>query len=131
MSARPKFATIDEYLATVPADSRRILEEIRTIVRRIVPEAEETISYQLPAFKLERVFIYFAAFKRHIGIYPPVEDDKALVKALGPFRGEKGNLKFPLDQPMPYDLIRRVVQALAEQHSKGAPEVQGQTSRQV
>lgn len=119
MSARQKFATIDEYLATVPADSRGTLEEIRAIVRRIVPEAEETISYQMPAFKLDRVFIYFAAFKQHVGIYPPVVNDKALVKALGPFRGERGNLKFPLDQPMPYDLVARVVHALWEQYSRG------------
>jgi uncharacterized protein YdhG (YjbR/CyaY superfamily) len=118
MSPRQRFATMDEYFASVPAESRRILEEIRTLIKSIVPEAEETISYQMPAFKLQRVFIYFAAFKRHIGIYPPVENDENLVEALGPFRGERGNLRFPLDQPMPYDLISRVVQALSEQHSK-------------
>ena len=118
MSQRPKFASIDDYLATVSPDVRRIMEEIRKVVKRTVPAAEETISYQMPAFKLDRTFIYFAAFKKHVGIYPPVKGDKDLAKALLPYRGEKGNLKFPLDQPMPYDLIGRVVEALSRQYSK-------------
>ena len=118
MSQRPKFASIDDYLATVSPDVRSILEEIRKIIKRTVPAAEETISYQMPAFRLGRTFIYFAAFKKHIGIYPPVEGDDELTEALLPYRGEKGNLKFPLDQPMPYDLIGRVVEALSQQYSK-------------
>lgn len=118
MSQRPKFASIDDYLATVSPDVRRIVEEIRKIVKRTVPAAVETISYQMPAFKLDHTFIYFAAFKKHIGIYPPVKGDKDLSKALLSYRGEKGNLKFPLDQPMPYDLIGRVVEALSRQYSK-------------
>lgn len=117
MSAQQKFSTIDEYLATVPASSRRILEEIRAMIKRTVPEAKEVISYQMPAFKHRRVFIYFAAFKQHIGIYPPVEGDEALLKDLAPYRGERGNLKFPLNQPMPYDLIERVVRTLSEERS--------------
>lgn len=117
MSAQQKFTTMDEYLATVPAGSRQILEEIRAMIKRIVPEAQEVISYQMPAFKHGRVFINFAAFKNHIGIYPPVEGDEALLKDLAPYRGERGNLKFPLDQPMPYDLIERVVRALSEERS--------------
>lgn len=113
MAQRPKFASIDEYLATTPPDVRQILEEIREIVRSAVPDAKETISYRMPAFKLGRPFMYFAAFKEHIGIYPPVHGDEALERELQPFRGEKGNLRFPLDQPMPYDLIRRVALALS------------------
>ncbi|MCC7205718.1 MAG: DUF1801 domain-containing protein, partial [Anaerolineae bacterium] len=105
------------YLNAAPPDVRPILEAIRDIVRRAVPDAKETISYQMPAFKLDHVFMFFAAFKRHIGVYPPVHGDDALERDLQPFRGEKGNLKFPLDQPMPYDLIRRVALALAEQAS--------------
>jgi uncharacterized protein YdhG (YjbR/CyaY superfamily) len=117
MSQRPKFASIDDYLATVSPDVRCILQEIREIVKRTVPAAEETISYQMPAFKLSRTFIYFAAFKKHVGIYPPVKGDKELTKALLPYRGEKGNLKFPLDRPIPYDLIGRVVEALSRQYA--------------
>jgi uncharacterized protein YdhG (YjbR/CyaY superfamily) len=118
MAQRTKFTSTQQYLATVAPDVRPILEEIRRIIRRTVPEAKETISYQMPAFKLEYTFIYFAAFKKHIGIYPPVKADKKLAKALLRYRGEKGNLKFPLDEPMPYALIERVVKALAGQYSR-------------
>lgn len=117
MEKQPKFTTIDDYVATLPRDSRFIVEEIRRIVKTKVPAAVETISYQLPAFKLDKVFIYFAAFKKHIGIYPPVRGDSKLQKALLPYRGEKGNLKFPLDEPIPYDLITCVVVALSREYS--------------
>jgi uncharacterized protein YdhG (YjbR/CyaY superfamily) len=116
MAERPKFANIDDYLASVTPESKLILGEIRNLIRSKVPNATETISYQMPAFKLSRTFIYFAAFKKHIGIYPPVKGDKTLTDALHPYAGEKGNLKFPLDQPMPYELIGRVVVALAKQY---------------
>jgi uncharacterized protein YdhG (YjbR/CyaY superfamily) len=116
MTERPKFANIDDYLALVPPQSKLILGEIRKIIRINVPNATETISYQMPAFKLSRTFIYFAAFKKHIGIYPTVKGDKTLTDALLPYYGEKGNLKFPLDQPMHYELIGRVVVTLAKQY---------------
>jgi uncharacterized protein YdhG (YjbR/CyaY superfamily) len=118
MSQRPRFTNIDEYIATVSPTARPMLEEIRRLVKRLVPGAEETIGYQMPAFRLGRIFIYFAAFKKHIGIYPPVKGDRDLADALLPYRGEKGNLRFPLDQPMPYDLIRRVIEALWREHAK-------------
>ena len=113
MSERPRFATIDDYFATVSPEALPILEEIREIVHSVVPEAEETISYQMPAFRLKRIFFYFAAFKKHIGVYPPVHGDDDLMAALQPYRNEKGNLQFPLNQPIPYDLIGRVIETLA------------------
>jgi uncharacterized protein YdhG (YjbR/CyaY superfamily) len=116
MAERPKFANIDDYLASVSPESKLALGEIRKLIREKVPNATGTISYQMPAFKLSRTFIYFAAFKKHIGIYPPVKNDKALTVELLPYAGDKGNLKFPLDQPMPYELIGRVVVALAKQY---------------
>ena len=119
MTNRPKFATVDAYLATVSPEVHPILEEIRALVKRTVPDAQETISYQMPAFRLKRVFFFYAAFKQHIGIYPPLQTDEALLQELQPYRGEKGNLKFPLDQPIPYDLIARVAAALAQQAAKG------------
>jgi len=118
MDERPKFTSIDGYIASASPDAQGVLKEIRRIITDKVPGAQETISYQMPAFKLGRIFIYFAAFKKHIGVYPPVKGDKDLQKALLPYRGEKGNLKFPLGQPMPYDLIGRVADALAREHSK-------------
>ena len=113
-------ATIDAYVASLPPDSRFIIEEIRRIVKARVPAAVETISYKLPAFKLDRVFIYFAAFKTHIGIYPPVKGDSKLQKALLPYRGEKGNLRFPMNQPIPYDLIGEVAVALSRERARTA-----------
>lgn len=118
MEKQPRFTSIDGYLASLSPDARLILGEIRRIVKAEVPSAVETISYQLPAFKLDKVFIYFAAFKKHIGIYPPVKGDKKLQEALVPYRGEKGNLRFPLETPIPYDLIGRVAVALSREHSK-------------
>jgi uncharacterized protein YdhG (YjbR/CyaY superfamily) len=116
MAEYPKSANIDDYLASVSPESKLVLQEIRQLIRAKVPNATETISYQMPAFKLRRTFIYFAAFKKHIGIYPPVKDDKTLMNELLPYAGDKGNLKFPLDQPMPYELMGRVVVALAAQY---------------
>lgn len=116
MTVKPKFASINDYIEAASPQAKPILEEIRQLIQARVPDARETISYQMPAFKLRRTFIYFAAFKKHIGIYPPVTTDKALVAELLPFAGEKGNLKFPLDQPMPYELISRVAVALARQY---------------
>lgn len=116
MTVRPKLATIDEYLETVPAESRAVLQQIRRRVQALVPEAEETISYGMPAFRLKKVFFFFAAFKKHIGIYPPVQDP-ALVEELAPYRGPKGNLSFPLDEPIPHELIGRVAVALARESS--------------
>ena len=112
-----KFSTIDQYIKAAAPEARAILHEIRSIVHRIAPDAEETISYQMPAFRQERVFIYFAAFKKHIGIFPPVRGSASLMKSLERYSGPKGNLQFPLAEPMPYKLIERVVKALARQYA--------------
>lgn len=101
--------TIDEYIRAFPPRVRAILERIRRSVRAVAPEATEVMSYRMPAFKLHGILVYFAAFKNHIGLYPPVRGDAKLVKAAAPYAGEKGNLRFPLDEPIPYDLIRRIV----------------------
>jgi uncharacterized protein YdhG (YjbR/CyaY superfamily) len=116
MAANEKFADIDAYLATVAPESKRILQEIRQLIHRKVPKAHEVISYQMPAFKLSKTFIYFAAFKKHIGIYPPLTVDKSLIALTAPYRNEKGNLAFPLDQLMPFELIARVAVALSKQY---------------
>jgi uncharacterized protein YdhG (YjbR/CyaY superfamily) len=117
---RPRIASVDDYLANQPTRSRVVLRRIRALVKRLFPDAVETISYQLPAFKRGRVFIYFAAFTSHVGIYPPVRDHPTLLRSLARYRNAKGNLRFPLDQPIPYTVIGRVIKALAKQYSKGA-----------
>lgn len=106
-SSRPE--TIDEYIAGFSPKIREILERIRVTIRKAAPEARETISYQMPAFRQGGILVYFAAWKRHIGLYPPVSGNEALEEEARPYAGEKGNLQFPLDKPVPYDLIERIV----------------------
>ena len=101
--------SIDEYIAAAPSEVRPILKKIRMTISAAAPGAQEVISYRMPAFRLHGILVYFAAFKAHIGLYPPVSGDASLEKALSPYSGPKGNLKFPLDQPIPYALIKRVV----------------------
>lgn len=109
-------ANIDDYIAASAPAARPILEEIRRVVRAEAPEAEEFISYRMPAFKQDGVLIYFAAFKNHIGVFPPVSGDAGLAKDLSPYEGPKGNLRFPLDQPIPMPLIRRIVKLRLKQN---------------
>ena len=106
---------IDEYIAACPPAVRLIVTKIRATVKTAAPGAKEVISYRMPAFKGHGILLYFAAFKAHIGIYPPVSGDAALTKALAPYAGPKGNLKFPLDQPIPYPLIKRIVRHRVKQ----------------
>jgi uncharacterized protein YdhG (YjbR/CyaY superfamily) len=115
------FTTIDEYLATCPEEVRPVLQDVRRTIQDTVPDATETISYRMPAFRLDgKVLVYFAAFKHHVGVYPPVpEGDKALDDALAPFKNEKGNVRFPLSDPIPLDLIRRLVTRLVEARTEG------------
>ena len=116
MTSQSSFRTIDEYVAAFPPDVQSILRKIRLTIRKAAPQAEEKISYKMPAFALDGDLIYFAAFKKHIGIYPPVRGDEKLSKELSRYRGEKGNLKLPLDEPIPYDLIRKVVKFRLKEH---------------
>jgi uncharacterized protein YdhG (YjbR/CyaY superfamily) len=111
--------TIDAYIAGFPAKVQAVLNKIRSTIRKAAPQAKERISYRMPAFFQDGVLIYFAAFKNHIGVYPPVRGDAKLLKGLSPYRGEKGNLQFPLDEPLPYGLIRRIVMSrLKEREEK-------------
>ena len=107
---------IDEYISGFSPKVRSILEQIRLTIRRNAPEAEEVISYRMPAFRLNGILIYFAAFKNHIGVYPPVSGNPNLQEALSQYAGPKGNLKFPLDQTIPYDLIERIVRLRVKQN---------------
>src|SRR5262245_7873670 len=102
---------INSYIAEFPADVQAILEKVRLTIRKAAPVAKETISYQMPAFRQHGMLVYFAAWKNHIGLYPPFSGDKALEKALVRYAGPKGNLQFPLDEPIPYNLIERIVKA--------------------
>ena len=99
---------IDLYIAGFPKDVQKILKAIRKTIRKIAPGAEEKISYGIPSYRLERRYIaHFAAFKKHIGFYPPVPS--AFKKEVTRYANPKGNLQFPLDEPIPLDLIERIV----------------------
>ena len=103
-------ATIDAYIAGYPAEVQAVLQTIRETVQAAAPGAREAISYRMPTFFLKKVVVHFGAFKDHIGLYPPVRDPD-LQDRIAPYRGEKGNLTFPLNQPMPLDLITDIVKA--------------------
>ncbi len=107
--------TVDEYIAVFPPEVQHILGEIRLTIRKAAPEAEETISYGMPTFVLHGPLVYFGAFKKHIGFYPPVRDEK-LRREASLYAGEKGNLQFPLDKPIPYSLISRIVKARVQEN---------------
>ena len=112
--------SIDQYIAAFSPEVRAILQRIRTTIRNAAPDARETISYQIPAFMLNGPLVYFAAFKKHIGFYPPVRGDARLENAVAPYAGEKGNLRFPLDHPIPHRLIERIVKHRVKQNSAKA-----------
>lgn len=114
--------SIDSYISTFPPEVQSILEEIRAMIKSVAPQAEETISYQIPCFQLNgRYLIYFAAYKKHISLYPAPYGVPEFADALARYGAGKGTLKFPLDQPIPYDLIEKVIQyRLQENQSRTA-----------
>jgi len=110
MKAGPPAADIDAYIAACPRDVQPILRKIRTTIRKAAPKAEETISYRMPAFTLDgRNLVYFAAFRQHVGFYPAPAGVAKFKKALAAYEGGKGSIRFPLDRPIPYALIARIV----------------------
>ncbi len=103
-------ATVDEYIESFPPNVQAVLHAIRATVREAAPQAEERISYRMPALFQSGAVVYFGAFKRHLGLFPPVEDPALLAK-VAQYAGPKGNLQFPYSQPFPHQLIAAVVQA--------------------
>jgi uncharacterized protein YdhG (YjbR/CyaY superfamily) len=117
-----KTPTIEAYIVGCRPEVRPILRRIRIVIRKSAPNSQETISYRMPAFRQHGILLYFAAFNSHIGIFPPVKGDTKLDAALKRYRGPKGNLRFPLDQPMPYDLIARIAALRAKQDAAKSAE---------
>jgi len=109
MEAKATPTTIDEYIATFPANVQAILQKIRATIRKAAPQAEEAISYQMPTFKLNGNLVHFAAFKNHIGFYPVPSGIEKFKKELSAYKGAKGSVQFPLDRPIPYGLISKIV----------------------
>ena len=113
-------ADIDEYIAAFPADVQKRLQSIRRAIRKAAPEAQEKISYQIPAFTLRGDLIYFAAYKNHIGLYPGAAAIAAMKADLLGYRTSKGTVQLPLDRPLPLPLITKLVQFKIDHHSRRA-----------
>lgn len=115
-----KFKTIDEYISICPSDIRKILEELRGVIRTSAPNAREVISYNMPAFRQNKVLVYFAAAKNHIGFYPTASPIVVFEKELKDYKTSKGAIQFPLDKPFPFDLVKKIVEYRVQEDEKQA-----------
>jgi uncharacterized protein YdhG (YjbR/CyaY superfamily) len=106
---KANLTTIDEYIEQYPEDIQQILAKIRAVIKETAPEADEKIAYQMPGFYLNGYLVYFAINKRHIGFYPRTSAMEANIPELANYKGTKGSVHFPLDQPIPFDVIRKIV----------------------
>ena len=106
---RLHYNTIDEYIATFPLEVQKILQELRQTIHAAAPQATEKISYQMPTFYLHGNLVHFAAYKHHIGFYPAPTGIEQFARELSRYEGSKGAIRFPIDQPLPLDLIARIV----------------------
>jgi uncharacterized protein YdhG (YjbR/CyaY superfamily) len=121
-----QFATIDQYIGSFPDDVQVILSEVRRRIRDVVPGAGEAISYRIPAITRDgRPLVYFAAWKRHISVYPVPAGDETFAQEIAPYLAGKGTVRFPLDKPIPYDLIERLVTFLVQQQDEARGGAQG------
>ena len=109
---------MDEYIANFPQDVQDILQELRKTIRDSTPNAKEAISYQIPTFKLNGNLVHFAAFKKHIGFYPAPSGIEAFKEELSQYEVSKGTVKFPIDKPMPLDLIVKIVKYRVKENLK-------------
>src|SRR5215470_11083097 len=121
MTDKKPYTTIDEYISTFPADIQAILEKMRQAIQRAAPEAKETISYGIPTFDLNgKHLVFFAGWKHHISVYPLPAGDNAFQQRIAPYKRVKSTVQFPLDKPIPYDLVGEIVTLL--QREKPAPD---------
>jgi uncharacterized protein YdhG (YjbR/CyaY superfamily) len=111
-----KVNSIDEYIKGFPPDIQKLLQQVRATIKKAAPDAEETIKYAMPTFTLNGNLVHFAAFKNHIGLYPTPNGIEAFKKELSVYKGAKGSVQFPLDQPMPLELISKIVKYRVEQN---------------
>jgi uncharacterized protein YdhG (YjbR/CyaY superfamily) len=122
----PGFKTIDEYIDTFPEDVQTILNELRQTIRDAAPEAEETINYQIPTFTLNGNLVHFAAFPNHIGFYPTPSGMEAFKKELTGYKSAKGSVQFPIHEPLPLPLIRKIVEYRVKENLERKPKRKSQ-----
>lgn len=113
-----KFKDIDAYIESFPPATQKLLEKVRSIIRKAAPNAQEIISYRMPAFKLNGNLVYFAAYKNHIGFYPAPRAIEEFKEELSAYKGAKGSIQFPLDEDIPTELITRIVQFRVKQNQE-------------
>jgi uncharacterized protein YdhG (YjbR/CyaY superfamily) len=114
------FSSIDDYIATFPEETQKILQELRDTIKAAAPDAQEKISYQMPAFTLKGNLVYFAAFKNHIGFYPTPSGTEAFKHEISIYQGAKGSIRFPIDKPLPLKLISKIVKFRIAENLKKA-----------
>lgn len=115
--AKTIYKSIDQYIGTFPEDVQKILKQVRQTIKEAAPDAEETINYQIPTFKLNGNLVHFAAFNNHIGFYPAPSGLKAFKKELSDYKSSKGSVQFPLDKPIPLSLIKKIVKFRVKESS--------------
>jgi uncharacterized protein YdhG (YjbR/CyaY superfamily) len=118
VTRKAQVATVDDYIAGCTQAVQPILRKLRATIRGAVPQATECISYGMPAYKFHGDLVYFSAFKQHVGVFPPVRGTQALMKAVKPYAGPKGNLRFPLAKPIPFALIARIAKQRAKDNQR-------------
>ena len=111
---QPKPENIDQYIANFPIETQKLLQQIRETIHKAIPEAKEVISYGMPAFKQNTVLVYFAGYAKHIGFYPTGSGIEAFKEEFAQYKWSKGAVQFPLDKPLPLDLITRITKFKAE-----------------
>jgi len=116
-----KFQTVDEYISTFPPATKKALKDIRSTIKKAAPGAEEAISYNIPAFRLDGMLVWYAGYKEHIGLYPRPNVIQVFKKELTNYKLSKGTIQFPLDRPLPVELITRIVKyRMAENQAEAA-----------
>lgn len=113
-----KYTTIDEYISSFPKNIQKMLGDVRSVIRKVAPDSVEAISYGIPTFKLNGNLVHFAAFKNHIGFYPTPNGIEEFEKELSVYKQGKGSVQFPVDKPLPLDLISKIVKYRVKKNSE-------------
>ena len=119
-ATRTKYKTVDEYFSKLPRHTKVLMQELRTTIKKLAPQAEEVISYNMPAFKQEGMLVWYAAFNQHIGFYPRVSGIEAFKKELSVYKNAKGSVQFPLDKPLPLSLVSKIVKYRVKENQEAA-----------
>lgn len=116
MDSKKRYKDIDDYISTFPPDVQRVLQEMRQAIKESAPDAEEVISYRLPAFRQNGILVWFGAFKDHIGIFPKASGIEAFRDRLAGYEVSKGTIRFPLNKPIPLGLVKEIVKFRAKEN---------------